>query len=103
MGVREIVIAVIAALSSTILGVLTYRRSVKVDAVAAQVSTTNESRAGTAQIIEGLNGLIDNLQEDNAVIRIEVRYLTDRLAQFVEERDKLKSELHAIRRKYGET
>src|SRR5688572_27423201 len=97
-----VVQALLIGLPATVLGLLAYRRSRRVDAVAAQSGIATETRAGTAQIIEGLNHLIDNLQEDNAVIRADFKYLTTRLDTVIEERDALRREVAELRRKYGE-
>lgn len=86
----------------TILAYLAYRRSVRVDAISAQSGIVDATRAGTAQIIEGLNNLIDNLQEDNKAFREDLKYCSARLDGLIAERDGLKRELFRLRRKYGE-
>lgn len=100
---NAILIALAAGIPSFLLGFLAYRRSVKVDAVAAQVSVSTDSRAGTQQIIEGLNSLVENLQEDNKALRDEARYLLQRISNLTEETNKLKAELDIFRKKYEET
>lgn len=102
MTTRDYVIAITAGLPSIVVAVLTYRRSTKVDSVAAQAGIATESRAGTAQIIEGLNGLIDNLQEDNVAFRDEVRYLTGRMTELIAEGDACRRKLNDLHRRYGE-
>lgn len=94
--------AVAIGLPATILGYLAYRRSRRVDAVAEQSGAVTETRAGTEQIIQGLNDLIDNLQTDNKTFRDDIRYLTLRLDTIAAERDRLKKEVARLRRKYGD-
>jgi predicted nucleic acid-binding Zn-ribbon protein len=84
------------------LGVLTYRRSRAVDKISAQSGVATESRAGTAQVIDGLNRIIDTLQEDNKEWRAGFRELTIRLEVMAAERDKLRQEIARLRRKYGD-
>lgn len=86
----------------TILAYLAYRRSVKVDRISAQSGAVDSARAGTAQIIEGLNNLIDNLQEDNKAFREDLKHITGRLEECMTAREVLKHELLRLRRKYGE-
>jgi ABC-type transporter Mla subunit MlaD len=89
------------AVPSTAVGVFAYLRSRKVDAISEQSGIVSDTRAGTAQIIDGLNGLIDNLQEDNKIFREDIKHLTARLDAITAERDELKRELARLRRKYG--
>lgn len=102
MDMDIVIQATLIGLPATILGILAYRQSRKVDAVAEQSGVATETRAGTAQIIEGLNNLVDNLQEDNKVFRDELKYLTQTLGAVVLERDELRKEVARLRRKYGE-
>lgn len=98
----QVITALLIGLPSFLLGYLAYRRARKVDAVAAQSGVMTESRAGTAQIIEGLNLLIDQLQDDNKTFRDDIKYLTLRLDAIAKERDQLRRELNRLQRKYGE-
>lgn len=102
MDTDQIWIALAAGLPSFLLGFLGYRQSRKVDAVAAQSGMASESRAGIEQVIQGLNGVIDNLQEDNTAFRDEVRYLTGRITEIITQCDEAKRQLNGLRRKYGE-
>lgn len=81
---------------------LGYRRSRSVDRVTEQSGLTTESRAGTAQIIEGLNQFVDQLQEGHQSFREDIRYLTARLDACGAEREELRRELARLRRKYGD-
>lgn len=119
----EAVTAFVGSFGGIAIAILAYRRSVKVDRAAAQVGAAGESRAGTEQVIEGLNKLVDQLQEgadtnradmrglndrltaliaENDTVHANVRWLTDRLAAVVVENDALKVELANCRRRYGE-
>lgn len=95
-------VAAAAGVPALALGVLAYRRSRHVDAVAQQAGMVDSTRAGTAQIIEALNGLVDNLQEDNRSFRDDIRHCGTRLEALTNERDELRRELARLRRKYGE-
>ena len=97
-----IIQAILIGLPATALGFLAWWRSRKVDAVAEQSGAVTETRAGTAQVIDGLNQLIDNLQDDNRLFREDIKYLTLRLDVIVKERDELRRELNRLNRKYGE-
>lgn len=92
----------VSAAVALTLGVLTYRRSRRVDAISAQTGAADATRAGTAQIIEALNGLVDNLQEDNRGFRDDIRHCGTRLEALTNERDELRRELARLRRKYGD-
>lgn len=116
MQTEQVLTALVIGLPSFLLGFLAYRRARKVDAVAAQSGVITETRAGTAQIIEGLNLLIDQLQDDNKThrddmraVRDDIRDLTLRLGvvsrerdELWQERNELRRELTRLRRKYGE-
>lgn len=127
MDIHPVIQAILIGLPATILGILAYRRSRKVDAVAEQSGVATETRAGIAQIIQGLNDMIENLQEDNQVFRAEgkdwavriknldmdfatrLRDLTVRLDaisqerdEFRRERDECRREVARLFRKYGE-
>lgn len=99
---EQVIYGLLIGLPSFLLGYLAYRRARKVDAVAAQSGMITETRAGTTQIIEGLNQLIDNLQDDNRSFREDIKYLTLRLDVIVKERDQLRRRLVQLQRKYGE-
>lgn len=99
---QQVVYGLVIGLPSFLLGYLAYRRSRKVDAVSAQSGIATETRAGTAQIIEGLNQLIDNLQDDNRLFREDIKYLTLRLDAISKERDELRRKLNRLNRLYGD-
>lgn len=99
---QQLLYALAAGIPALIIGILGYRRSKKVDAVAEQSGIATESRAGQAQVIEGLNKIIDNLQEDNQVGRDYAKYLITRLDLSDKEREDLRFKLTRMRRKYGD-
>lgn len=101
MGPSEALVAVAAGVPSFLLGYLAYRRSVRVDAVAAQVSVSDDSRAGVAQVVEGLNRIIDGLnrlldqvQEENAGLRAQ-------LTLVIEECGHLRHKVAELQKRYG--
>lgn len=100
--IAEIIKALVIGLPSFGLGFLAYRRSLKVDKVANQVGLSSETRAGTQQIILGLNDLVDNLQEDNKALREEAKYLLGRITTLIAECEEVKRQLNAFQRKYGD-
>lgn len=106
MDTGQIITSVWAGAASLTVGILGYLHSKKVDATAAQAGVTSETRAGTAQIIDGLNGLVDQLQEDNTALREALR---DQAKHYVERLDEIdrkcalmKTELDRFRRRYGD-
>lgn len=90
------------AVPATVLGYLAHRRSRQVDQTSAQSGIASNHRAGTAQVIEGLTALIDQLQEDNTTFRTEVRELAGRLGVITAERDECRAEVGRLKRLYGE-
>lgn len=98
---EQAIYGLLIGLPSFLLGYLAYRRARKVDAVAAQSGVITETRAGTAQIIEALNLLVDQLQDDNRTFREDIKYLTLRLDAIAKERDELRQKLIRLQRKYG--
>ena len=76
-------------------------KSKRVDAISAQSGIAANGRAGTAQILEGLNTLIDQLQEDYQGARNDIVHLRDRLQVVAAERDALTLEVARLRKRYG--
>lgn len=97
---NDVVIALVAAIPAFIIGVLAYRRSLKVDQVSEQSGVASNHRAGTAQVLDGLNALVDQLQEDNASFRIDIKDLAARLNVVTLERDALKLEVARLKKRY---
>lgn len=98
---NDLLVAAMAAIPAAVLGVLAYRRSIKVDQVSAQSGMASDHRAGTAQVIEGLNQLIDQYQESVKESREIMAVLEVRIVTVTAERDALRLEVARLRRKYG--
>ena len=84
----------VGIISTFVLGYIGYRQSKKANTVA-------EKAGAVEQIINGLNLLIDNLQEDNKILRDNVKDLRDALQAVTEDRDRIKKDLQALVRKHG--
>lgn len=97
----QVAVGLALAIPSFVIGFLAHRRSKRVDAISEQSGLATGALEGTAQILAGLNGLIDTLQEDNKTFRGDLRYLTTRLDACNRERDKLQRELARYRHRYG--
>jgi len=78
-----------------------YRRSIRVDAVSEKSGVATETRAGTAQIIDGLNLLVDQLQEGTASHRETIRFLTERIDKVLAENAELRLDNARLRKRYG--
>lgn len=79
MDRTAIIVALVGAAVSLAAGILGHRRSKSVDATSAQSGVASNHRAGTQQIIEGLNGLVNQLQEENERLRTEAAGRATRL------------------------
>lgn len=88
------VVAFLGVISTGLLGWFGYKRSQKADTVA-------EKAGAVEQIINGLNILVENLQEDNKDLRSTVSELKDALEKALKERDDAKKDLKTLQRKYG--
>lgn len=95
-----IILALIAAVPSFILGILAWRRSVKVDKNTEQAATALAQSTAAAQVLEGLNKLIENLQEDNKELRGNITEVAKKLKEALAERDKLRRELDKLNKRY---
>lgn len=98
----QIAIAAAAGVPSFIIAWMAHKRSKHVDAVSEQSGVATETRAGTAQIFDGLNKMISNLQEDNTNFRTDIENLRDRLDVISTERDGLRLEVNRLYLKYGD-
>lgn len=83
-----------------VFGLMKFRQAQKIDATSAQSGVASNHRAGTAQILEGLNDLIDQLQEDNQSFRLDIKDLAARLNVVTLERDALKLEVARLKKRY---
>lgn len=95
------IIGLVIGVPSFILGVLGYRRAVKVDKATNTAAMIAAQSGTTAQIIAGLNVLIENLQEDNKTWRENFKELSLKLAEVVKERDQLQKDYDAIVKKHN--
>lgn len=102
MDSTAVVVALVGATVSLAIGILGHRRSKQVDATSAQSGVASNHREGTAQILEGLNTLIDQLQEDNTGFRTELRDLVVRFDAVTAERNTCWAEIARLRKKYGD-
>lgn len=98
------VIGIIIAIPSFLLGYLGYRRSVQVDKITEQSGAASSQQGAIAQVISGLNSLIEVLQEDNKILREGISDLQSKLDKMtreqldlIEQVAHLREELH----KYG--
>lgn len=87
-------VTLLSVILTFVLGYFGYKRSKAADKVA-------EKAGAVEQIVNGLNSLIDQLQEDNHVLRENVKDLRDALQKVTNERDNLKQELQDLKRQYS--
>lgn len=80
----------------SILGIMAYRRGVIADQKAAISESRNTSIASVAQIIQGLESLSDSLQEDNRVLRENIRECASKLEQAMAEKNDLLKEISKL-------
>lgn len=112
----QVALILAAAIPSVIIGRWAHVRAKKVDAISEQSGIATSTHAGTAQAIQGLKDLIEDLQEDNQSFRDdnrsfkgEIRELATQLevcnseaALVREERSALRTEVARYKRQYGE-
>lgn len=99
---NPIIVGTALAVPATAISLLGLRRAYRNDKITEQAGIVTGNTEGVAQVIGGLNGIIDSLQEDNKVFRQELRVLNVRLEVVTRERDELRRELDRLLRKYGE-
>lgn len=78
---NPIVVGLALAIPSFFLGLLTYRRTLEQDKVAAQASVNKTEGEAIQRVIEGLDKIIENLQTDNREARIVITDLTVQLKE----------------------
>lgn len=109
---QQALIGIVTLVISLIIPFLLYLRSRKVDKVAEQAGVSASSQAGTAQIIEGLNAMLENQQEETNLWRADFKdlrtYTTQRLDLMVQRLDakdqeigNLKHQLALMIRRFG--
>lgn len=69
------VVGLVLAIPATVLGYLGYRRSLKVDEAAKQAGIATSQSVSVGQAVDGLNRVIAALQEDNEILRKDVKDL----------------------------
>lgn len=100
---NPIIVGVVVAIPSFILGYLGYIRSVKSDKVAEDSTIASTNTAAINQVIDGLNKLVDGLQEDNKDLRESVVSLSIKLKETIKENSELVKQVENIKKKYGVT
>lgn len=95
------VVGLLIGIPSFLLGWLGYRRAVKVDKATENSAVIATQTGSVGQVIAGLNGLIENLQEDNQVWRENFKELSLKLAEVIKERDQIQKDYNALVKKYG--
>lgn len=89
------------AIPATALGYMTYRLSRKKDAVSEQSGVASNHRAGTEQVIQGLNLLLDQAQETIKDDREIKALLEAKIKQFLADNEACRAENALYRAKYG--
>lgn len=85
--------SIVTGIPAFILGYLAYRRGAKVDKASEQSVLASANTTAVTQLINGLNQLIDTLQEDNRELRQIAKECGTKLEQVVSERDAAIAEL----------
>lgn len=93
---HPLILILAGAIVPSILGILAYRRGVIADRKAELSESRNTSIASVAQIIQGLESLGDSLQEDNKVLRENIRQCAIKLELVVAEKNDLLKELREL-------
>lgn len=94
----------VGTIGGLLLGYREHKRSLKVDATSAQAASISDTRAGAAQIIDGLNTLLDQKQEDYRELKVDLRDIrvaveacATKLAKTEVERDEARRELQLLK------
>lgn len=100
---HPLVLMAAGAVLPTIMAVLAYRRGVVADKTADRAESDRSRAASVALIIQGLDSLIDSLQEDNKDLREQYRIMRDdarecaiKLEHVIVERDNLLREVKRL-------
>lgn len=89
------IVAAAGVISTIILSYKGFNRSKKADETTAKAGAVE-------QIINGLNILVESLQEDNKTLREQVKELRSGLENATKERDSLKRQVEKLHIKYGQ-
>ena len=95
MSWESIAISVTAPVLALTGAVLALRRQRSVDRTSEKMGAVTESRAGQAQLSDDQQDFIGNLQQDNALLRTEIRELKVAVQN-------LTREVNRLYRKHGE-
>lgn len=71
---------VLALVSSLAVGILVYRRGMKSDEIAKQAGIATDKTASIGQVVDGLNSVIAALQNDNQIVREELKRVKESVA-----------------------
>lgn len=91
----------IVALLAAGVGFLVYRRSLVVDKLTEQSRVASAQVGAVQQVIEGLNKLIDNLQEDNKALRADIHDLNSRIREMRNTYETLEDEVRRLKNVYN--
>lgn len=86
----------VVGIPSFFLGWLTLRRGNRVDRATAQQAVVAARGSEVSQVIDGLNRLVDNLQEDNRIWRQSLESVSHRLSACITEREELQRKLNDL-------
>lgn len=114
-GMQQFILGLASTVIAAVSGYLLHRRSKLADATSAQSGAASNHRAGTQQVIEGLNQLLDQAQETIKESRVVIKedreaiaLLEGTIATFVTERAACRTELAValadnarLRKQYG--
>lgn len=89
-------VGLIVGLPATVLGVIALRRTMKVDRDAAATAAISAGATAARDVVKGLNTLIDNLQEDNQMLRKEQARLQEKIIQVENDCRGIRAELKAL-------
>jgi len=93
---QQALIGLVVSVPSVLLAYFGFRRSQKVDTIAQQAGIATNTKESIQQVIDGLNSLVDALQEDNKVLREKVLNLERKLDKVIEDCVALKAEVHDL-------
>lgn len=90
-------LSLIVAIPSLLLGYLAHRRATAVDRATERSGIASNNKEAVGQVIDGLNRLIENLQEDNKSLRQEITELRAKLVELTTRYDVLQAEMVRLR------
>ena len=97
--VTQAVAGVIVAIPSLILAYLGYKRSQKVDDLAAAAGVAQTSAVTTGQVLDSLDKIVQRLGEDNVQLRSQLAACTERTDALDTLISKLRSEVVTLMRR----